>query len=128
MRPLAGAVLATALLARQAGAADAPQPSPPDAWVPRPTADLVILEKLRAQPTTVTLSTGQSTTFGTLTIALRNCATRPPDLPQNSAAFLEITDSKAGPAPVFRGWVLSNTPSVSQLEHPVYDLRLVTCR
>ena len=48
-------------------------------------------------------------------------------LPQNSTAFLEVTDSR-GSAPVFRGWVLSNTPSVSQFEHPVYDLRLVSCK
>lgn len=128
MMRLAAIALAAALLARPAAAADAPPPSPPDTWVPRTTAELVLLEKLRAQPTAVTVSTGQSTTFGTLTVALKSCATRPPDLPQNSAAFLEVTDSKRGPAPVFRGWVLSNTPSVSQMEHPIYDLRLVACR
>lgn len=122
------AVLAALLLAQPAAAADATQPSPPDTWVPRTTADLVVLEKLRAQPTTVTLSTGQSVTSGTLTITLKSCAARPPDLPPNSAAFLEVTDSKIGPAPVFRGWMLANTPAVSQLEHPVYDLRLVACR
>ena len=122
--------LAVAMLAVPARAADAPPAvaSAPDAWLPRPTADLVLLEKLRAQATPVTVATGQSATFGTLTIMLKSCATRPPDLPQNSAAFLEITDRKSGPAPVFRGWVLSNTPAVSQLEHPLYDLRLVACR
>ena len=132
-RALPGTVLALLLLAPPAIAADAPStqpaaPSPPDTWVPRTTADLVLLEKLRAQPSAVTLATGQSTTFGSITVTLKSCATRPPDLPQNSAAFLVVTDSKAGAAPVFSGWVLSNTPAVSQLEHPLYDLRLVTCR
>lgn len=101
--------------------------SPPDAWVPRGAGELVLLDKLRGQPTTVSIKNGESATFGTLTITLRSCAGRPADLPQNAAAFLEVVDSK-GSAPVFRGWVLSNTPAVGQLEHPVYDLRLVSCR
>lgn len=114
------------VVAAPAWAADAP--SAPDAWVPRTTADLVLLEKTRAQTSTVSVTVGQSTTFGSLTITLRGCVTRPPDLPQNSAAFLDITDSREGAAPVFHGWVLSNTPAVSQMEHPVYDLRLMACR
>ena len=104
-----------------------PSLSPPDAWLPRGSGELILLDKLRGQPTPVTIKTGQSAQFGTLTITLRNCATRPPDLPQNSAAFLDVTDSK-GSGPVFRGWILSNTPAVGQIEHPVYDLRLVACR
>lgn len=114
-------------LAHAQGAAPVPQQSPPDTWVPRTAAELVLLEKVRAQPLTVTVRTGQSTTFGTLTINVRSCASRPPDLPQNAAAFIEATDSR-GSAPVFRGWILSNTPAVSQMEHPIYDVRLVACR
>lgn len=121
------AILHAAPALAQTAPAPANQPSPPDTWVPRTTADLVLLEKLRAQPSQVSVRAGQQTQFGTLTIAVKSCVTRPPDLPQNSAAFLEITDSR-NIAPVFRGWILSNTPSVSQLEHPVYDLRLVACR
>ena len=101
--------------------------SAPDAWVPRPVADLIMLEKLRAQPSALRVPTGQSGIFGTLTVTVKQCVTRPSDLPQNSAAFLEVVDSK-GSAPVFRGWVLSNTPAVSQFEHPLYDIRLVACR
>ena len=102
-------------------------PSPPDTWVQRQTAEIVMLDKLRAQPTTITVKAGQDVAYGTLTVAVKSCQSRPIDLPQNAAAFLEVTDSR-GSAPVFRGWVLSNTPSVSQFEHPVYDLRLVSCK
>ena len=101
--------------------------SAPDSWVARGTAEIIMLDKLRAQPMTLTVKVGQSGTFGTLAISVRSCFVRPPDLPQNAAAFLEITDSR-GSAPVFRGWVLANTPSVSQFEHPVYDLRLAACK
>ena len=101
--------------------------SPPDTWLPRQSAELIILDKMRAQPSSLTIRTGQSATFGTLTLAVKDCDVRPPDLPQNAAVFLEVTDSRAS-APAFRGWMLSNTPAVSQFEHPLYGLRLVTCR
>jgi hypothetical protein len=105
----------------------APAPSAPDAWLPRGAAELLMLDKLRAQPATLTIKIGQSETFGALTITVRACMVRPADQPQNAAAFLEITDSRST-APAFRGWVLSNAPSVSQFEHPVFDLRLAGCR
>lgn len=110
-----------------AWAADAPAMSAPDAWKPGAVAELVLLDKLRAQPSTVSVEAGKSVVFEALTVAMTRCVTRPPDLPANAAAFLEITE-KGSAAPVFRGWILSNTPSVSQLEHPVYDVRLVSCK
>lgn len=112
---------------RAAWAADPAPMSAPDTWKPGTTAELVLLDKLRAQPVTLTVAAGQSTAFESLTVAMTRCVFRPPDLPANAAAFLEITE-KGAPAPVFRGWILSNTPAVSQLEHPVYDLRVVSCR
>ena len=98
-----------------------------DAWIPKQTAELVLLDKIRAQPSTLQVKVGQSGTFGTLTVNVRSCATRPPDQPQDSAAFIDVTDSRRQGA-VFHGWVLANTPAVSVMEHPVYDLRLATCR
>ena len=102
-------------------------PSPPDTWQPRANAELVLLEKVRAQPSTLQVRVGQTVAFGSLTILLRSCATRPPDLPADSAAFLDITDSRASSAG-FHGWILANTPAVALFEHPIYDLRLVACR
>ena len=95
--------------------------------MPRGAAELILLDKLRAQPVTMTVRVGDRAVFGSLTIAVTGCDVRPPDLPANATAFLDITDSR-GTAPEFRGWVLSNTPAVSQYQHPVYDLRLAGCR
>ena len=113
---LAAALLPTAALAQSA----------PDTWVAKPVADLVLLEKLTAQPSTVSVKVGDSTKFGAVTIAVRGCVTRPPDLPQNNAAFLVITDRAQ--AVVFSGWLLSGAPAVSHFEHPLYDVRVVACR
>ena len=114
-----------------AGAAQAqvvpPPTSGPDAWLQRGTADLALLDKVRAQASRAQVRVGQGTAFGTLTITVRHCVTRPADLPGDNAAFLEVADSRPNGA-TFRGWMLSGSPALSQLEHPLYDVRVMSCR
>ena len=99
----------------------------PDSWAPRTAAEVIVLDKLRAQPTTVTLKVGQAVNFGTLSLTLRRCVARPPGVEQNSAAFLDVADSRGSARP-FHSWLFSNTPAVTQFQHPVYALRLVACQ
>ena len=118
---LAGA----ALLATQA-VAQAPVAPPSADWLPRTTAELQVLDKVSAHATALTLKVGQAADNASLSIALRACMVRPPDKAQDSAAYLDIQDSRPG-APGFHGWMFSNEPSLSMLEHPIYDLHLVSC-
>ena len=115
------------LVPRLAAAQPAPPPlSNPDAWIPRQTAELVVLDKVRARPVTVTLRVGQTGPAGPLMVTLRRCVARPADVPADSAAFLEIQDPRSTAS--FRGWMLTNEPSLGQFEHPIYDIRLTACR
>ncbi|MEJ1975034.1 MAG: DUF2155 domain-containing protein [Acetobacteraceae bacterium] len=129
------AALACVLLAAQAPApapatnpppAATPPLSPPNTWVPRTAADIQVLDKVNAHATTITLKVGQAADNASLSIALRACMVRPPDLPQDAAAFLDIADRRAG-APGFHGWMFAKEPALSMLENPVYDVRLVAC-
>jgi hypothetical protein len=105
--------------------AEPPAPPPP-AWLPKAGAKLVLLDKITAQPRDVSVPVGQSVAFGSLTIAVRACDIRPPDVPQDATALLDITDSHAG-MPDFHGWMLASAPGASMLEHPIYDVRLAGC-
>jgi hypothetical protein len=106
----------------------APAPAaPPQTWLPQTTATLQVLDKVNAQNAVLSVKVGQSAQFGSLTIQVQACAIRPPDQPQDATALLTITDSHAD-APGFRGWLLANHPSVSMLQHPIYDVRVVGCR
>ena len=80
-----------------------------------------------AQNALLTVKVGQEAHFGSLSIQVQACSSRPPDQPRDSAAFLTITDSHPD-APGFRGWMLANNPSLSMLQHPIYDVRVVACR
>ncbi len=97
------------------------------AWVPQSTALLQVLDKVNAQNTVLTVKVGQQAQFGSLTIQVQACDIHPPDQVQDSAAYLTITDSHPD-APSFQGWILANNPSISMLQHPIYDVRVVGCR
>ena len=109
-------------------AADVPAapPSAPDTWLPRSTAQIQVLDKVNAQSGTITLKVGQVAENASLSITLRGCAVRPADLPQDATAYIDVADSRKG-APGFHGWIFANEPSLSMLEHPIYDLKLLGC-
>ena len=96
-------------------------------WLPQPSATLQVLDKVNAQSSVLTVKVGQQAQVGSLTIQVQACDTHPPDQPQDSAAYLNITDSRAD-ASGFHGWMLANNPSLSMLQHPIYDVRVVGCR
>jgi hypothetical protein len=95
-------------------------------WVPRTTAELQVLDKVNAQNAVLNVKVGQEARYASLNILVQACDIRPPDQPRDSAAFLTVTDSHSD-APAFRGWVLANEPSVSMLQSPIYDVRVVAC-
>jgi hypothetical protein len=98
----------------------------PNVWVPASTAKLEALDKVNAQATALTIKVGQSATFGSLTITVKACVIRPPDQPADAAAYLGVTDSHPD-SPGFDGWMLEDEPSVSMMQHPIYDLRVTGC-
>lgn len=112
--------------APQPPAASVPLP-PQSAWVPQTAAQLQVLDKVNAQNAAFTVKVGQEAQFASLNILVQACDTRPPDQPQNAAAFLTISDSH-NDAPGFRGWMLANDPSLSMLQHPIYDVRVISCQ
>ena len=120
--------LAVAFLSHAGQAQPAPPgPLNPDLWQARGQADLVLLDKVKAQPEAASLKVGQTRVFGSLTITLRRCVSHPADQAQDSAALIDITDSHSA-AFGYHAWMLANEPGLSQLEHPIYDVHLTACR
>lgn len=97
-----------------------------DKWLPAKAARLQVLDKVNGQATMLTVQVGQSAVFGSLTILVRSCMVRTPDQPADSAGYLNVTDSHSDVVG-FAGWLLANEPSVSMMQHPVYDIRVTGC-
>jgi hypothetical protein len=100
------------------------------AWERRPTAELQALDKVSARVSVFPAPVGQTVRFGTLSITVRACHVRPREEVPDAAAWIEVRDERAGAGapPVFTGWMFAAAPAVNMLEHPVYDLRVLTCR
>jgi len=140
--------LILALLAGVAGAAAAQtpqqqqprQPAPPPSTAnvnlrPIPdgpgkrVAELQGLDKVTARTQRFYAPVGEATRFGTLAITVSDCLVNVPEAPPESVAYLTIVDNKPGQAPekLFAGWMFASTPSLSALDHGVYDVRVLAC-
>jgi hypothetical protein len=120
MRSLAVA----AAFAASVGVAAAQQaPAPPP-----PRADSNVT--LRAIPAGPGKPAAELTTrFGTLEVTVGDCLVNTPDAPPESTAYLTIVDHKPGQPEekLFTGWMFASTPSLSALDHGVYDVRVLAC-
>jgi hypothetical protein len=84
------------------------------------------MNKLDSTVTPITLHVGETVKLQSLSLTLRACEVRPPDLPQDATAHLQLADSRQD-QPGFDGWILRNEPAVNMFEHPVYDVQLAGC-
>jgi hypothetical protein len=121
VRGIVGLALGTALLP-VAAQADGPVR-------PHLVAVLQGLDKIIARTTELRLPIGEEVVFGTLRITARACLTTPPTEPPESAMFLEIAVAEPDRTRqgAFTGWMFASSPSLSALEHPVYDVWPIAC-
>jgi hypothetical protein len=110
-------------------AAAAPSVAAPTQWVPQQQAQLTILDKIYGSASTVSAKTGVPFAVRFLTVTVLACWTRPPTLPPDAAAFLQVTDSHATPGspPEFRGWIFKAEPALSGMNDPVTDISVNGC-
>jgi len=101
-------------------------PPPPNPWLPQGAAVVQVLDKPDAQSTTLTIKAGQSATWRSLTIAVKACEIRPPDMVPDATAYLDVTDSHPG-QPGFSGWMLSSDPSLNMMQNPIYNVQVKGC-
>lgn len=88
------------------------------------------LDKISGRAIDINAPAGVAVRFGTLSITARYCYTVPPEEPPETAAFVQIDDGKPGTPQkrVFSGWMFASTPALNGLEHPVYDVWVITCK
>lgn len=85
-------------------------------WIDRLTGEFGDME----------LARGQSATNGRLTILMDECR-YPADNPAGDAeAHLTISDTSRT-EPVFEGWMIASSPALSALDHPRYDVWVLSC-
>jgi hypothetical protein len=87
------------------------------------------LDKITGRPTSLTATIGKPVNFATLTITARYCYSTPPSETPETAAFVQIEDHRPDqPARrVFSGWMYASSPGLNAVEHPLYDVWVISC-
>lgn len=98
--------------------------------VKNPIAVLAGLDKITGVTTTFEAKIDQAVRFGGLTVTPRVCYSRPVTEEPKTTAFVEVVENATDGTNrrVFTGWMLAESPGLSGLEHPVYDVWLTSCR
>lgn len=109
----------------------APAPSRDD--VARIDSDYAVLrwlDKSTARVDQVTVPVGRPVTLGGVEVTAQACRRAAPDQTPEHAAFLKIVEFQPDepPRPLFQGWMFASSPSLSAMEHPIYDVWVLECR
>jgi hypothetical protein len=110
--------------------APADMPTPPPA-PPQGGTSLMMrgLDKITGRPTSISAQIGKPVHFATLTITARFCYSTPASETPETAAFVQIEDHRPDqPARrIFSGWMYASSPGLNGVEHPLYDVWVISC-
>lgn len=100
-------------------------------WLRADGVRLQALDKITARIFTLEIWRDDPVLFGTLQVTLKTCDYQSPDKAPEDAALLVIHqvshDGIKDETPLFSGWMFASSPAVHALEHPVYDLTVLSC-
>lgn len=107
----------------------APIPTPPPApSVAGVSVVLRGLDKLTGDLSETSAKVGETARLWRLEIDVKACYARPETGSLDASAFLQIRDTKPDPAEtVFSGWMFADSPALSAMDHPRYDVWLLSC-
>lgn len=84
------------------------------------------LDKLEGSVVDLEVPVGSVAQYGRLLIQVEQCTFPEGDSAIGSRVLLQITDNRDA-APRFTGWMLAESPALSAMDHPRYDVWLLSC-
>lgn len=99
------------------------------AEIPTNAALMQAMDKVTGRVNKITVPVNSKVAFGDFSLVLRACKKRPAEEIPENFAFVDVTDKSFGADEynIFRGWLLSSTPGINAIEHPIYDVWLLEC-
>ncbi|MBR2136626.1 MAG: DUF2155 domain-containing protein [Alphaproteobacteria bacterium] len=93
------------------------------------TAHMQAMDKITGRVSVINVPVNGEVLFGSLSIVVRACKTRPVEETPDNFAFVDIADADKNGVQtnVFKGWMISSSPATHALEHPIYDVWLLQC-
>jgi hypothetical protein len=109
-------------------------------------ATVQILNKTTAKNSMLDLRIAQKVNLGAITLKAHKCWSAPLDQKPETKILLEVFENKNSPnlnqnldetkenqsssesKRIFYGWLFASSPSLSGLEHPIYDIISIACK
>ena len=89
-----------------------------------------VLDKVTGQSALLEARPGERLKFGQIEILAVTCRASAPTSQTDYAGLLDISEHLPGKAEVkqlFHGWMYASSPSITALEHPIYDVTMAEC-
>jgi hypothetical protein len=112
----------------------APIPPLPNSGPPPASPNAVLmmtgLDKITGRPTQIAAPLNVPVQFATLTITARYCYSTPASETPETSAFVQIDDHRPDQSArrVFSGWMYASSPGLNGMEHPLYDVWVISCK
>lgn len=98
------------------------------AELPTNTAQMQAMDKITGKVSLIDVPVNSEVKFGSFSILVRDCKTRSPEETPENFAFVDVIDNTRGEKiNIFKGWMVSSSPALNAVEHPVYDVWLLRC-
>ncbi len=95
---------------------------------PQAGARLRKLDKMTGASETLAIAAGERRSLGRLTVAVEACLAPESGAQEGTRAFVKIWDAQAeGEEPAFSGWMFADSPALSALDHPRFDVWVISC-
>ena len=93
------------------------------------TAQMQAMDKITGRVSVINVPVNGEVKFGSLSIVVRRCQSRPVEETPDNFAFVDVTDTnlQGEEHNIFKGWMISSSPATHAVEHPIYDVWLLKC-
>ena len=97
--------------------------------IENPVAVFSGLDKITATITSFRVRLNETHRFGQIEVTPRVCYSRPPTEEPKTSTFVEIDEilEDNSRKRIFSGWMFAESPGLSALEHPIFDIWLTSC-
>ena len=91
-------------------------------------ANFKLLDKISNKLVEKSIKVNGSDFIETLNIHVISCFTEPPNEIPEDYVLIDVKDNfQEQEVSIYKGWMISSSPDVTPLEHPIYDLWLLGC-
>ena len=92
--------------------------------------NLKALDKITAKTSTIRLAVGEKKFFGALEIKALKCQLSENNDSTDTVAYLQVKDLSTkdnNQVFLFNGWTFASSPNLQSIDHPIYDLWVISC-